>query len=50
MRSMIWHPEEQDGRVNQYLEQTNHAPYEVIFASMLGLFFLFTLVILFGTF
>jgi hypothetical protein len=32
MKSMIWHPEEKDAKVNQYLDQVNHAPYESIFA------------------
>lgn len=30
MRSMIWHPEEKDSKVNEYLEQANHAPYPAI--------------------
>jgi hypothetical protein len=35
MKSMIWHPEEKDQKVNQYLEQNNHAPYEIIIALLL---------------
>ena len=27
MKPMIWHPEDKDAAVNQYLEQLNHAPY-----------------------
>jgi hypothetical protein len=50
MKSMIWHPEERDSKVNQYLKQTNHAPYELIFASLLGLICLFTFAILLGAF
>jgi hypothetical protein len=50
MKSMIWHPEEKDEKVNQYLAQTNHAPYEVIIATILGICCVFTLLILMGTF
>lgn len=48
MRSMIWHPEEKDRQVNQYLEKTNHAPYETIFALLIVGVCLFTGFILFG--
>ena len=50
MKSMIWHPEEKDEQVNQYLEQTNHAPYALIAAIVMGLFCVFTLLILMGPF
>lgn len=50
MKPMIWHPEEKDEKVNRYLEQANHAPYEVIFALVLGVFCLFTFAILLGSF
>ncbi len=50
MKNMIWHPEENDQKVNQYLAQTNHAPYEAIAAIGLAVFCLFTLLVLFGTF
>ena len=35
MKSMIWHPEEKDAQVNEYLEQANHAPYPVIAGILL---------------
>ena len=50
MKSMIWHPEEKDAKVNQYLEKTNHAPYEAIIALVFAGFCLFTFAILVGTF
>ena len=50
MKSMIWHPEEKDQKVNQYLAKTNHAPYEAIVAFGIAGFCLFTLLVLFGTF
>jgi hypothetical protein len=45
---MIWHPEEKDQQVNQYLDRTNHAPYPTIIALLLVGVCLFTLVVLFG--
>ena len=50
MKSMTWHPEPKDEKVNQYLEQTNHAPYPTIFAITLGIFCSFTLLVLLGVF
>jgi hypothetical protein len=50
MKSMIWHPEEKDRKVDRYLAQTNRAPYEAIAAGVCGIFCLFTLLVLFGTF
>lgn len=50
MKPMIWHPEEKDQKVNQYLEQINHAPYIRIIAMVLGLFCLFTVLVLMGAF
>jgi hypothetical protein len=50
MKPMIWHPEEKDQRVNQYLDQVNHAPYATIFAMGLGLVCLFTIAILLSSF
>jgi hypothetical protein len=50
MKPMIWHPEEKDARVNQYLSQRNHAPYftiAVIAAVFLGLL---TVAIFIGSF
>jgi hypothetical protein len=50
MKSMIWHPEEQDAKVNHYLEQVNHAPYPTIFAIIVGGFCLLAAVFLIGLF
>jgi len=50
MKPMIWKPEEHDQRFNKYLERINHAPYELIFALLLGLFCVFTLVVVIGIF
>lgn len=50
MRSMTWHPEPKDERVNRYLEQTNHAPYARIFAITTGIFCGFTFLVLMGVF
>ncbi len=47
---MVWHPEEGDQKVNQYLDSTNHAPYAVIFAILLISICAFTGLILMGTF
>jgi hypothetical protein len=46
MKPMIWHPEEKDAKVNQYLAQMNHAPYELIILLLLGGFCFFTLILL----
>jgi hypothetical protein len=45
MKPMIWHPEESDTKVNQYLEGINHAPYLMIMAIVLGGICLFAAVI-----
>lgn len=50
MKPMIWHPEPNDQKVNQYLAHINHAPYFAIAAVILGLFCLFTLLVLMGIF
>lgn len=50
MKPMIWHPEAKDGKVNQYLDQTNRAPYATIAAMLLGLLCLFTFVVLLSSF
>jgi hypothetical protein len=50
MKPMIWHPEEKDAAVNQYLERLNHAPYPLIFALILGGFCVFTTLVLLGIF
>lgn len=50
MKPMIWHPEEKDTKVNEYLDRINHAPYGLIFLVGFGLFCLFTAVILAASF
>ncbi len=50
MKPMIWHPEAKDQKVNQYLNQMNHAPYGLIILLALGLFCLLTAVVLISAF
>ena len=50
MRSMVWHPEEKDAKVNNYLEQANHPPYRVVAAVLLAVFCSFTVLVLIGSF
>jgi hypothetical protein len=50
MKPMVWHPEEKDSQVNQYLEQINHAPYGVITLIAIVIFCLFTFFVLIGSF
>ena len=50
MKPMIWHPEEKDEKVNQYLDRINHAPYPTIAAVLIGLLCVFTFVVLVGSF
>ncbi|WP_421659102.1 hypothetical protein [Leptothermofonsia sp. ETS-13] len=47
MKPMIWHPEEKDQKVNQYLDQINRAPYELIVGMLLVVLCLFTFSFLF---
>lgn len=50
MKPMTWVPDEKDTKVNQYLDDTNHAPYDSLILVLLSIFCLFTLVILIGVF
>ena len=50
MKPMIWRPEDKDKRVNNYLDKTNHAPYPMIVASVVGLICLATIAVLVGSF
>jgi hypothetical protein len=50
MKPMIWHPEAKDRQVNEYFSQVNHAPYGTIGLGLLGLFCLFTVIVLLGIF
>jgi hypothetical protein len=49
MKKMIWHPEEKDKEVNQYLEKANQAPYVGIWALIVLLITGFTVLVLFGS-
>ena len=50
MKPMIWHPEPQDEKVNQYLDQMNREPWLAIWAGTLVLLCSFTILVLLGTF
>ena len=50
MKPMIWHPEQNDEKVNQYLENINREPWLAIWGVGLVFVFSFTLLILLGTF
>jgi hypothetical protein len=50
MRPMIWHPEPNDEKVNNYLDQTNHEPWLAIVAGAVILACSFTILVLLGTF
>jgi hypothetical protein len=50
MKPMIWHPEEKDQKVNEYFSQVNRAPYGTIALVMLGVFVIFTFIVLVGIF
>jgi hypothetical protein len=50
MRPMIWHPEAKDREVNRYLDRMNRAPYFGLTIATLGIFCLFTVLILLGIF
>lgn len=51
MKSMVWVPSpEKDHKVNQYLDQINHAPYELIMAIAAFSVVAITFTILVGSF
>jgi hypothetical protein len=50
MKPMIWHPEDQDRKVNEYLDRANHAPYQLIIALSIALICAITLMVLVGSF
>ncbi len=50
MKPMIWHPESQDRKVNQYLDHTNREPWIAILAGVLVAVCAFTLLVLIGAF
>jgi uncharacterized membrane-anchored protein len=50
MKPMIWHPEENDEKVNQYLDSINHEPWLMIFASSILIISMFLFFVVIGTF
>jgi hypothetical protein len=50
MKPMIWHPEPQDKKVNDYLEQVNHEPWLLFWAAGILLIFALTVLIIMGVF
>lgn len=50
MKPINWLPEENDEKINQYLDQINRAPYATISAILVGLLCLFTFIILISSF
>ncbi len=50
MKPLVWRPEEKDARINQYLDQMNHAPYGSIVLYLLAAFCLLTFILLVGIF
>lgn len=50
MKPMIWHPEPNDEKVNQYLDNSNREPLLALLAVGLLVVCFSTLVILLGTF
>lgn len=47
MKKRIWSPDRQrDSKVNKYLDEMNRAPYFTIGAVLIGLFCLFTVIVL----
>lgn len=50
MKPMVWHPEPQDEKVNQYLDQTNREPWLAIVSVSLVIVCSFTLLVLLGVF
>jgi hypothetical protein len=49
MKKTIWHPEEKDKQVNNYLARANHAPYIGIWALAILLITGFTVLVLMGS-
>lgn len=50
MKPMIWHPEENDEKVNQYLDSINHEPWLMIVASLILIISMFLFFVVIGTF
>jgi len=50
MKPMIWHPEPQDKKVNQYLDSTNREPWLEVLGVGLLLTLVATTLVLLGAF
>lgn len=50
MKPMIWHPEEKDKKVTEYIDKTNRAPYFGIIGGIVAVFTVFTAAVLLGLF
>jgi hypothetical protein len=50
MKPMIWHPEPNDQKVNQYLDNMNKEPWLFIYAGIILFVGCFTLLVLLGVF
>ncbi len=50
MKPTIWHPEEKDRKVNEYLDSINREPWLGILAVTILLISLFALLVLLGIF
>ena len=50
MKPMIWHPENNDQKMNQYLDEINREPWLAIWAGIFLFVALFTLLTLLGAF
>jgi len=50
MKPMIWHPEDKDKKVNQYLDRVNREPWLVFFAVALVFFSIFIVLMFIGIF
>lgn len=50
MKPMIWHPEPNDKKVNQYLDKVNHEPWLAIYAGIIMFVSFFTLLVLLSVF
>ncbi|ERN39991.1 hypothetical protein KR51_00035920 [Rubidibacter lacunae KORDI 51-2] len=50
MKPMVWHPEEKDAKVNQYLESVNREPWVLLWGAAILMIGAFTSAVLVGIF
>jgi hypothetical protein len=50
MKPMVWRPDPNDEKVNQYLDRINREPWVGIFAIALAIVCFFTVLVLLGAF